>query len=97
MEMRERSTFCSYFVVMSAPSSVRAKTIAESIEETLENEGCRTLHKEGYNEALWILLDYGDVVAHVFYEHKRKFYDLEKLWGDAPKRHFHSTKKHEVR
>ena len=96
MEMRERSAFCSYFIVMSAPSTVRAKTIAESIEESMESEGLRALHKEGYKEALWILLDYGDVVAHIFYEEKRKFYDLEKLWGDVPRRHFHTAKKHEV-
>ena len=88
MEMRRKSAFCDYFVVMSASSSVRAKTIADSIEETLKGEDLRARHKEGYADGVWVLLDYGDVVVHIFSQESRKFYNLETLWGDAPKRLF---------
>ena len=88
MEMAERSSLCEYFVVMSAPSSVRVKAIVDSIEEAMEERGFRARHKEGYAEALWVLLDYGSIVTHVFYHETRKFYDLERLWGDVPKRWF---------
>jgi ribosome-associated protein len=88
MDMKDRSTFCDYFVVMSAPSSVRVKAIVDSIEKAMENEGFRTRHREGYAESAWVLLDYGEVVAHIFYHETRKFYDLENLWGDAPKRSY---------
>ena len=88
MEMAERSGLCDYFVVVSAPSSVRVKAIVDHIEESMKKEGLKARVKEGYAEAMWVLLDYGDVIAHVFYHETRKFYDLETLWGDAPKRHF---------
>ena len=88
MEMKRRSGLCDYFVVMSASSTVRVKAVVDSIEESLEDEGLRARHKEGYHEALWVLLDYGTVVVHVFHETTRKFYDLENLWGDAPRRTF---------
>ena len=93
MDMDQRSSICNHFVVMSAPSTVRVKAIVDRIEEALEEEGFRIKHKEGYAEATWALLDYGDVIVHVFYYETRKFYDLENLWGDAPKRpitHEHS-------
>ncbi len=88
MDMARRSSFCSHFVLASAPSTVRVKTIADSIETALEAEGLRVIHKEGYQDGLWVLLDYGDVVAHVFHEDTRKFYALETLWGDAPRTAF---------
>ncbi len=86
--MAERSGLCDYFVVASAPSSVRVKAIVDHIETSMKKEGLRARVKEGYAEAVWVLLDYGDVIVHVFYHETRKFYDLETLWGDAPKRHF---------
>jgi ribosome-associated protein len=87
MEMKNRSSICNYFIIMSAPSTVRVKAIVDSIEDKLKDNGLRFLHKEGYADAMWVLMDYGDVIAHVFYNDTRKFYDLENLWGDAPKRH----------
>ena len=85
MEMGPKSSLCEYFVVMSGSSSVRVKAIVDHIEESLEAEGMRALHKEGYAEAAWVLLDYGDIIVHVFYDDTRKFYDLENLWGDVRK------------
>ena len=89
MEMGEKSSIGDYFIVMSAPSSVRVKAIVEHIEERLEKAGERVVHKEGLKEATWALLDYGDVIVHVFYHETRKFYSLETLWGDAPQKTYH--------
>ena len=94
MEMGEKSSIGDYFVVMSAPSSVRVKAIVDHIEERLEKAGVRTVHKEGLKEALWVLLDFGDVIAHVFYHETRRFYSLETLWGDAPQRTYHGPHPH---
>jgi len=86
MDMRQRSAWCSTFVVMSASSSVRVKTVADFVEDTLTGEGHTLYHREGYADGLWVLLDFGDVIAHIFYQEMRLFYDLEKLWGDTPQK-----------
>ena len=88
MELNGRSSLCDCFVVMSAPSTVRVRAIVDFIEESMKKEGNHLKHKEGYTEATWVLLDYGEVIAHVFYHQTRRFYALENLWGDAPKRNF---------
>lgn len=59
--------------------------IADGVIEKLSSQHIQLRHKEGYEEALWVLLDYGDVVVHIFYSETRAFYGLERLWGDAPK------------
>lgn len=86
MHLLERSNICDYFVVMSASSTVRVKTIAERIEEKMSEEDYEPNHREGLQEAMWVLLDYGDVIVHIFYHETRQFYDLENLWGDAPRK-----------
>ena len=88
MEMNGKSSLCDFFVVMSAPSTVRVRAIVDFIEEQMEGEGMRLQHKEGYAESTWVLLDFGEVIAHVFHQETRRFYDLENLWGDAPKKHY---------
>ena len=87
MEMTAKSSIGEFFIIMSAPSSVRVKAIADHIETSMEEHGLRALHKEGLTEGHWVLMDYGSVVAHVFYHETRKFYSLETLWGDAPRKH----------
>ncbi len=86
MEMGRKSSLCEYFVVMGAPSTVRVKAIADHIDESMKQQGHRLYHKEGYAEALWVLMDYGDIVAHIFHQETRRFYGLEHLWGDVPKK-----------
>lgn len=88
VEMNGRSALYDSFVVMSAVSSVRVKAIVEHIERRLKERGERVRHKEGEAEAVWVLLDCGDVVVHVFYHATRKHYDLEHLWGDAPRHNY---------
>ena len=73
-----------YFVVCSAGSTTQVRAIADSIEEKLlEDEGIAFMHKEGYREGEWVLMDYGDCVAHIFLQDSREYYSLETLWGDA--------------
>lgn len=90
--MKKMSNVCDYFVIASGASTTQVRAIADHICEIMRSKGERTWHKEGEREASWLLLDYGDVVAHVFLEPTRKFYDLERLWGDAPQSRFEEVK-----
>ncbi len=92
MEMKDKSSIGDYFIIMSAPSTVRAKAIVDNIEVAMEAEGLRTLHKEGLADGVWVLMDYGEVLVHVFYHEMRDFYALEKLWGDAPRKGYQHWK-----
>ncbi|MFZ5898988.1 MAG: ribosome silencing factor [Bacillota bacterium] len=73
-----------YFVIISGRSTTHVKAIADHIQETLKEQGIPPLRREGYREGRWVLLDYGSVIVHVFVEEERVFYNLERLWGDAP-------------
>ena len=77
------SLITDYFLICSGDSDTQVKAIADAVAEKLKKEGVRLGHLEGYNEGRWVLLDFGDIVAHIFYEETRKFYDLERLWKDA--------------
>lgn len=75
---------CSYFVICHGTSNTHADGIGHSVEETIkELLGVKTWHRDGYRNSIWILLDYGDVMVHVFREDARNFYNLEELWADA--------------
>lgn len=84
LDLQGLSTIADFFLVCSARSTTQAETIAEAIRGALRAEGVRPRHNEGSAESGWLLLDYGDVVMHVFLEETRGFYALERLWGDAP-------------
>ena len=84
MKMVDLTPATDYFVVCSAGSTTQVRAIADSIEEKLlEDEGIAFMHKEGYREGEWVLMDYGDCVAHIFLQDSREYYALETLWGDA--------------
>lgn len=85
MDMRDISMFCDWFVVISASSSRRINAIAKNIQQKLSKKGISSLHIEGKANPYWVLLDYEDVVVHVFYEQVREFYGLERLWSTAPR------------
>jgi ribosome-associated protein len=74
-----------HFLICSAPSDRQVQTIADEIERKLREEGVRPLRGEGKAENGWILIDYGDFVVHVFTDEMRAYYDLERLWKDAPR------------
>jgi len=88
LDMRKVFPVTDFFIIASARSTTQSQAIADSIEEKMEEAGYKALHKEGYREARWILLDYGSVVAHVFVDEDRRFYNLEQLWADAPSRRY---------
>ena len=83
-KLKSLSSVCDYFVIASGDADVQVKAIARAIDDGIREVGYKPNHREGEKEGRWILLDYIDVVVHVFYEPTRKFYALEKLWGDAP-------------
>ncbi len=84
LDVQAISTIADYFVVCSGNSTTHLRTIADGVETSLKAEGAQVLHREGMPESGWLLLDYGDVVVHVFLPDTRDFYALERLWGDAP-------------
>jgi len=86
LDLRGLTTIADYFVICSADSDVQVKSIADEIDDKLRKEGIKCFHKEGYESLNWVLLDYFDVVVHVFRKEAREFYNLEKLWLDAPTR-----------
>lgn len=85
LDVRGMSSFTDYFVVMSGHSTRHVQGLAETIESELRSKRVRTSKAEGLQEAMWVLLDFDDVVVHIFYQDQREFYDLEGLWHDAPR------------
>ncbi len=84
LDMREMTTFFDFFVIVSGTSRRQLHAISEEIDHALEEGmGDRRIGIEGYDESRWILLDYGDVVIHLFEPETRQYYDLENLWGRA--------------
>ncbi len=78
------STFTDHFVICTGTNSRQVQSIADSVQSDLKKEGLRPMSIEGYENADWILLDYGDFVFHAFSPEKRTYYDLERLWRTAP-------------
>ncbi len=85
LDVRGLTSYADYFVVMTADSDRQASAIADHVEQTMKGLGVPKVGVEGYESGRWILVDYGDVVAHVMNKESRGFYDLEGLWADAPR------------
>jgi len=84
LHLQAVSDFTDYFLICSGTSDRQVQAIADGVQEKLRDKRVRPLHVEGYNRAQWVLLDYGDLVVHVFQEEPRRHYSLERLWSDAP-------------
>lgn len=84
LNLKPLNAFAEYFVLASATNERQCQAMSDAVEMVMKSEGRRTYSHEGYNKGAWILLDYGDVVFHLFHEEARRFYGLERLWGDAP-------------
>ena len=84
LNVTEQTSLCEFFVMGSCQSNTQVKACADNAEEKMKEAGETVHHVEGYAGGNWILLDYGDVMVHVFNEEQRGFYNLEKLWKDAP-------------
>ena len=85
LDLRGISTATDHFVIASGTSDIQVKAIADHILEDLRKEGVKPAHVEGLETGRWVLLDYIDFVVHVFHPQSRSFYQLEALWGDAPR------------
>lgn len=85
LDLRGKTLIADFFVICSGTSNIHIRSIADGVMETMEKQGIRQRRIEGYSEATWVLLDYGDAIVHVMSEEQRSFYGLEKLWtGQAP-------------
>jgi ribosome-associated protein len=83
LDLREITTFADFFVVCSGANARQIQAIADEIETDLKKLGEYPLSVEGYQNAEWVLLDYGDYLIHIFTDKARQYYDLERLWRDA--------------
>lgn len=85
LDVRGMSSFTDFFVILSGRSTRHVQALAESLENELRSKRINTSRAEGLSEGKWVLLDFDDVVVHIFYHDQRDFYDLEGLWDDAPR------------
>jgi len=85
LEVGRQSSIADYFVICSGRSDTQVQAIAEAIEQEVGREGAKPISLEGMQRGQWVLMDYGDVVVHIFYVPVREFYDLERLWSRAPR------------
>jgi ribosome-associated protein len=84
LDLRGLTSVTDFFVIITADSERKAKAVSDFIVDELKEEGERPMHVEGLDSLHWVLIDYVDVVVHIFQPEERKFYDLESLWSDAP-------------
>jgi ribosome-associated protein len=84
LDLRGKTLIADYFIVCSGTSDVHIRSVADKIQDALRAAGERALRVEGYREATWVLLDYGDIVVHVMREETRQHYGLEAFWQNAP-------------
>jgi ribosome-associated protein len=84
LDLRKRSSVTDFYVICSVDAEVQGRAVADHITDQLREQQIRAWHTEGYRDSGWILVDFIDVVVHIFLPRTRDFYALEKLWGDAP-------------
>ena len=85
LDVRKLCSFTDFFVIMSGRSTRHVQGLAEAIDAELRSKKLTSTKAEGLNEGTWVLLDYNDIVIHIFYTETRRFYDIEGLWHDAPR------------
>lgn len=83
LNISKLSSIGDYFVIASGNSTIQVSAIADAVEEEMYKAGLKLIQKEGYNTSTWILLDYGDIIVHIFKKEEREFYNLERLWSDS--------------
>lgn len=84
LDLNGRSSLSDFFIICSGTSDRQVQAIADSVSSKMRNAGYKILSSEGYTEGRWLLMDYGDVIVHIFLDALREYYDLEALWQDAP-------------
>jgi len=85
MDVGAYTSLADYFLICTGRSDTQVQAIAQGIEENLGRAGMRPLSVEGFARGQWVIVDYGDIVVHIFYDPVREFYDLERLWTRAPR------------
>ncbi|MCI8648752.1 MAG: ribosome silencing factor [Anaerotruncus sp.] len=85
IEIKDLTTIGDYFVIASSGSTTQTRALSDAVEEGLSALGLEPNRIEGYQAGMWVVLDYSDVIVHIFYEQTREFYALERLWADAPR------------
>ncbi len=85
LDLRNLSSVAEFFVIASATADVQVRSTADRIIDGMKEVEESVWHREGYENSQWIILDYVDVVCHIFLQEKRDFYQLDRLWGDAPR------------
>jgi ribosome-associated protein len=83
LDIHELSTIADYFIIATGTSTTQVQAMSDELEEKMELDGYKMHHKEGFRNGRWILLDFGNIVVHLFHDEERKFYNLERLWVDA--------------
>lgn len=83
LDVHDLTILADYFVIASGRSAIQIKSIADTIEEKMEELGIHALRRDGYQESKWVVLDYASVIVHIFRQEERDYYKLEDLWGDA--------------
>ncbi len=81
--IKDLTILTDYFVIANGTSTTHTKTLADEVEYVLSQEGVKPARKEGHNGSNWIIIDYSDIIVHVFYKETRDFYKLERLWADG--------------
>ena len=85
LDLRGISSVAEFFVILTGTSDRHVQAVAENVIDAFKSIGIKTMGEEGFREGKWVLLDYGEVVVHVFIEPVREYYDIERLWIDAPR------------
>jgi ribosome-associated protein len=85
LDLRGIASFTDYFIIASGMNLRQVQAIADEVVDQLKKQGTRAARVEGYRKGEWVLVDYGDFILHVFEDKARRFYDLERLWRDAPR------------
>lgn len=84
LDVADLTALADYFVICSGHSTLQVRAIVEAVQEGLNPAGVMARHVEGYDRGRWVVLDYGDVVVHIFLDEDREYYNMERLWGEAP-------------
>ncbi len=80
LDVKEQTSIADYFIITSGGSSTQVSAIADEVEKQMDLRGYERINRSGYSSARWVLLDYGNVIVHVFHKEERQYYDLERLW-----------------
>nr|WP_027870790.1 ribosome silencing factor [[Eubacterium] cellulosolvens] len=83
LDISDISTIADYFIIASGSNRNQVQAMADSVDEALGRAGCEVKNTEGYQNANWILMDFGDIIVHLFDEENRLFYDIERIWRDG--------------